>query len=261
MTADLPSSFRVLSFGDVDGSLWGTAVDTGELAFAYSLPGDDAATAEGSAVSLTEDGPSWKLSGDGIDLLVSPVEEPVGESSPSDGGGSAAGSDNGGSAADHGNELCQVTGTLSTGGIEHTVECPGVRSRGGGLDLRGLDSLRWVAAWFEPDRGLGLLASRPGRSKGQESDRIAATVFESEAWLSVEEPRLSTTYRDDGAPARASLELWIGDGDEQYPRRAAAEAAGARTAFAAGGFQVEATPLRCHTAGLDGAGLYLIARF
>jgi hypothetical protein len=256
MTADLPPSFRILSFGDVEGSLWCTAIDAGETAVAFATP-DGASCASGaSAVQLTEDGEGWRLTGEGMELLAVPVHPPVEEDDSS-----TPAPDDQRPPGAPGDEFCQVTGTLSANGTERTVQCPGVRSRGGGLDLQGLDSLRWVAAWFESDRGLALLASRPTGSKGQERDRIAATVFDADAWLAVDDPRLSTTYRDDGAPARANLELWIGDEEEQHSRRAAAEAAGGNATLSAHGFQLQAIPLRCHTGGIDGAGVYLLARF
>jgi hypothetical protein len=256
MTADLPPSVRILSFGDVEGSLWCTAIDAGEIAVAFATP-DGACSASGaSAVQLTEDGEGWRLTGEGIELLAVPVRPPVEDDDSS----TPVLDDR--PRATPGDEFCQVTGTLSASGTERTVQCPGVRSRGGGLDLQGLESLRWVAAWFEADRGLALLASRPTGSKGQERDRIAATVFDADAWMAVDDPRLSTTYRDDGAPTRANLELWIGDEEEQqHSRRAAAEAAGGNATLSANGIRLEAIPLRCHTGGVDGAGVYLLARF
>jgi hypothetical protein len=257
MTADLPASFRILSFGDVEGSLWCTAIDAGETAVAFATPDGTSCASGASAVQLTEDGEGWRLTGEGIELLAVPVRPPVEEN---DAGTPAV--DDHRPLGTPGDEFCQVTGTLSANGTERTVQCPGVRSRGGGLDLQGLDSLRWVAAWFEADRGLALLASRPTGSKGQERDRIAATVFDADAWLAVDDPRLSTTYRDDGAPARANLELWIGDDEEeQHSRRAAAEAAGGKATLSARGIELQAIPLRCHTGGIDGAGVYLLARF
>jgi hypothetical protein len=57
------------------------------------------------------------------------------------------------------------------------------------------------------------------------------------------------------------LELWVGDGDEQFPRRAAGEALGPGEELSAGAMTVRILPLRCHSAGHDGPGVYLLARF
>ena len=118
-----------------------------------------------------------------------------------------------------------------------------------------------MTGWFGAHRGLILRALRPRRARGQEQDRIAATLFEPEGRIDVDEPRLSTTYASDDRPARTSLELWIGAGEEQYPRRAAAEALGEGGAAKGDRLSLQVTPLRCHASGLDGAGVYLLARF
>ncbi len=127
------------------------------------------------------------------------------------------------------------------------------------MRLPKLESVRGLSGWFGADQGLTLLALRPAGRRGQEDDLIAATVFDPEGWMAVDDPRISTTYRAGDRPARASLELWIGDGDEQFPRRAAAEATGDGAELEHNGLRLQVTPLRCHTLGLDGAGVYLLA--
>jgi hypothetical protein len=153
-----------------------------------------------------------------------------------------------------------VSGTLSVAGSERAVECVGIRNAAAELRIGRVHSLRALSGWFDADHGLTLLALRPVASKGQEGDLVAATLFEPEGWTTVEEPRMSTTYRAGDRPSRASLELWVGEGDEQYPRRAAAEAAGEGASVQRDDLTLLVTPLRCHTRGLDGAGVYLLAR-
>ena len=104
-------------------------------------------------------------------------------------------------------------------------------------------------------------ALRPQRARGQEEDRIEATLFDPEGEIAVEDPRLSTTLAAGGRPVRTSLELWIGVGEEQYPRRAAGEALGDGGAAQGEHVNLQVTPLRCHTGGHEGAGVYLLARF
>ncbi len=77
------------------------------------------------------------------------------------------------------------------------------------------------------------------------------------------DPRLSTTYRADGSPSRAGVELWLdvgGETQEQYPRRAAGEALAAGVAAASDGLNVEAHALRWHSRGQEGTGVYVLAR-
>jgi hypothetical protein len=153
--------------------------------------------------------------------------------------------------------LCQVTGTLAG----RDLQCPGTFISSPGLKRGRLDSARAVAGWFGSDHGLELLALRPAGERGHDADTVAATVFEPDGWITVDDPRISTTFHPDDRPARASLELWIGDGEEQYPKRAAAEASDDPAVVNGEGVSLQVTPLRCHTGGLDGAGVYVVARF
>jgi hypothetical protein len=230
MTAEL----RVVCFGDLEGTIWGSMLDLGEPVVVFTTP--DGVTTAASA-GLIEDHGSWRLTGDGFELVITaaPGHEEAGD------------------------ELCHVSGTLSVAGHERSVECIGIRNRSDDVRLPRLDSLRGVSGWFDDDHGVTLLALRPAGARSQEDDLLAATVFEPEGWTTVDDPRMSTTYRADDSPARTSLELWIGEGDEQYPRRAAAEAVGDGASLQRDGFRLQVTPLRCHTRGLDGAGVYLLA--
>jgi hypothetical protein len=165
------------------------------------------------------------------------------------------------------------------------VDCLGWRSsRDGRIDLDRLGSFRQVSAWFEPGEGLAVLALRPRKARGQESDVVAAAVLETEHPGPVSEPRLSTTYTATGLPLRAGLELWIDDGSDagsereadrgrggedgdgveptahQYPRRASGEALGAYADWKVAEFELHAELFRWHNRGRDGAGVYLLGQ-
>jgi hypothetical protein len=226
---------RVVSFGDLDGEIWGSMLDVGQPVIAFATT-DGVATA--TDATLTPDHGCWQLAGDGFELQI---EAAAGHEGTTD-------------------ELCQVSGRLSVAGHERTVECLGIRNTATDVRMARLESLRGISGWFAADRGVTVLALRPAGARGQEHDVVAATVFEPDGWTPVDDPRVSTTYRTGNHPARASLELWIGDGDEQYSRRAAAEATGEGASLQRGGLRLQVTPLRCHTQGLDGAGVYLLAQ-
>jgi hypothetical protein len=123
-----------------------------------------------------------------------------------------------------------------------------------------------LAAWFDRDEALALSASRPRRARGQESDLITASLVESGLARTVIDPRLSTTYAGDGAPSRAGVELWVSEPSEEpdtngeRPYRIAGEAAGSAATWSEGELQLAAYPLRCHSHGRDGAGVYLVGR-
>jgi hypothetical protein len=242
MTAAAPPRLRTVAFGEADGSLWGGALDAGTPALVFGAGGVGVSVAGSEAIAWSQDYLGWRLEGEGFELLVSPARDGESDAEPIE-------------------ELCHVTGRLVVDGAEHTVECVGTRSLDTGLDIGDLESVRAVSGWFRDGDAMTLVALRPLGGRGQEDDLLLATVFEPGATVAVGEARLSTTYGPGGLPARATLELWIGEGEEQFPRRAAGEALAGAAEACADGVRLQVTPLRCHSRGLDGAGVYLLARF
>jgi hypothetical protein len=160
-------------------------------------------------------------------------------------------------------QLCRVRGRAGIDGTEREIDCLGRRgSHGDGIKLEKFDSVRDVSAWFGPVDGLAVVALRPRKARGQDSDLLEVAVLDPEATSPVEDPRMSTTYTSAGQPLRAGFELWLAgeEEDSQYPRRAAGEAAGPGASARCGGLHVLAQPFRWHSRGRDGAGLYLLAR-
>ena len=260
---------RTLAFGDLDAGIWGVAwVPGGDEPAAAGAPAALAAGAAGSPAALAAGaGPEeatltaaltgttadeeWSLAGPGVDLLLAPASAPAG--------------------ADGFDQLCHVTGRLTVGGTEHELDLAGWRAmHTGSLEPERIGSFRQVAAWFGSDEGLALLALRPRGAEGQESDVVRGAVLEPEHGPHVVDPRLSTTYRENGVPVRAGLELWLeqeepedpeaDEAAEQFPRRAAGESAGRGLDFEASGFALHAAPLRWHSRGQDGTGVYLLGR-
>lgn len=235
MSDGAASPVRVVTFADPEGRLWGGALDAGAGPLVVLGGPGGPFPAAPAGVSLAVSGAQWTLAGEGLELTI-------------------AGSGAGGGA---GVQLATVTGSVRAGDGELTLSCPGVC---GEEPADGpLESVRAVAGFFD-DLAFGCHAVRPARAPGQEDDRVRATLFERDAVTVVDEPRLSTTLHDDGVPVRTSLELWVGEGDDLYPRRAAGEADGPEARAARAGAQLIGVPLRCHAAGLEGTGVYLIAR-
>jgi hypothetical protein len=249
MTARGSTAFRTLAFGAIDMSFWGVAWmhGTGPEVFVGVGAGDRAITA---AAALHDGGESedWRLEGDGIELTASSNGIGVEPSAAEPASGFDA--------------LCRVHGRLLLDGAERDIDCIGRRGAyAQRSDVERLESIRDVSAWFEPADGLALVALRPRKSRGQDSDLVTAVVFDPDTRHTVDDPRLSTTYTASGQPLRAGLEFWLGDDDEQqHPRRALGEAAGAGAAGQVGRFDVLAQPFRWQSRGRDGAGVYLLAR-
>jgi hypothetical protein len=248
-----PSELRSLAFGDLAWTVWGAAwIPSGDGSALATVGGDGVAPVVSSLrFSVAEDGGEWRLEGAGFALTASPAGEMVDVQDQEEG---IVGFD----------QLCRVTGRFEQGGGEHEVDCLGLRSsRSGGFDLAKLESVRAVSTWFEPDEGFSLIAFRGRKAKHHDSDVVTATVLGPEPSAPVEDPRLSTTYDAGGWPVRAGVELWLaaeGEDEQQFPRRASGEAAGARTEAAAGELDLRAEPFRWHSRGREGAGMYILAR-
>lgn len=256
---------RALAFGDLDARSWGVAwLPEGAGVMSVAL----AAGSAGSTVPVTlqdegEDG-GWRVRGQTVDLLLSPLSELV----PVEATGEES----------HGcDELCHVSGSFELDGSRHDVDALGWRAtRTLGVEDKRLDSFRQVSAWFEPGDAVALLALRPHRARGHDADVIAGGLCEPGGAVAVFDPRLSTTYAQDGWPMRAGVELWIdGEGPErpgepetdsagaansvhQYPRRIAGEALGPHANWTVDGFALRAELFRWHSRGRDGAGVYLL---
>jgi hypothetical protein len=62
-------------------------------------------------------------------------------------------------------------------------------------------------------------------------------------------------------PSRTNLELWVGEGENEFPRRVAGEAAGDGAVLATEETELRVIPLRCHSRGREGTGVYVLATF
>ncbi len=255
-----PTAFALVVFADHNADLCGVALDgalavgpsTGKGRVAAStikLPPPTDATgtigpgpeghADGTVEQASPDVP-WRVSGSSTELSVLPLGPPAAHA-----------------AAVGFEQLCRVEGHL-VDAEDEPISCLGMRAAHPRLD--GAESLRAAYAWFSAGDALALRALRSGGSKGHDRDAVAATVFEDGAAVAVGDPRLSTTYAEDGAPLRSGLELWIEgeDGKVEYPRRAAAEALGGAIRLTVDGLQVSAHAMRWHSRGQVGDGVYVL---
>jgi hypothetical protein len=154
--------------------------------------------------------------------------------------------------------LCHVEGTARTGSGSVRVRCLGQRSRlWGSPDWEGLELTRSVGVWLDGGAGVALHSARPAGARGQDEETVRAVVFDEQAALPVDEPRLSTVSDVDGHQRRAGLELLVAE--EDYPRRAAGELIGG-TSLDLGRLRLDCAFLRWRMEGRSGAGRYDILR-
>jgi hypothetical protein len=248
------TAVRTLAFGDLDAGVWGALLYDGAGLLVLGTPAGTRSVAP--SVSVEGAGPAerWSVLGEGIELLIDPAPEqlaadpgpPDAEPGPPDADPAAF------------DQLCRVQVTLEPG--TRAIECLGTRWFRPELDLGRLDSLRAVSASFAPGDAVAVLSLRPLGKTGHDADLVSAAVFENGSSAPVGDARLSTTYGADGTPSRVSLELWQGEGEDEYPRRAAGEAAGQGAAARQAGLELQAELFRLHSHDLEAAGVYLVAR-
>jgi hypothetical protein len=247
------AELQTLAFGRLDAGVWGCAwIDgtAGVAALGRLGPAENGSDGQTGPVTVTgsAEGEDWVITGSG-DLRLSLTVTATSTAASS-------------AALPGFEQLCRVRGH-ATLGDDREIDCLGVRAVRTGLDLAQLDSLREVSAWFEPGEGLSLTAVRPRGVRGHDRDAVAAAVFDADGVSDVEDPRLSTTYGRDALPLRAGLELWLAaetDEEQHYPRRAAGGAHGAGVRLKHAGLELQARPLRWTSRGLEGTGVYVLAR-
>ncbi|HET9123756.1 MAG TPA: hypothetical protein VFN65_02595 [Solirubrobacteraceae bacterium] len=291
---DTREGLRALAFASDDGATWGAAVPDGQGWSVVIGPAGGAWTAA-TGLDLAEDPDgSWRLGRDGdsaedpVALRIVPEQPPV---APPAGAPDPSGEEPAvrepatrepaarepaarESAAREsaarlppgaafvpgaGPELCRLTGMLAGRSVDWwavRMRLPAPRSA---RDEPG--SLRLVAGWMADGSAFGLIAARSRRAERADQDVVSATLFDPESWLAASEPRLSTTYGPGEIPSRVNLELWVGEGEHEFARRAAGEASGAPVAAggALGEGTVQVIPLRCHSRGEEGFGVYVLA--
>lgn len=242
MTPTAAQGVRAFAFGAPDGGVWGAAWLPVETTGFVCLGADEQTILPSIDLTGESEGEDWEARGEGVQLTLAPEGQAV--------------------AAPIGgfDQLCRVRGRFGLAAEAHQVDCLGRRAvRDAEPALDRFQSVREVSAWFEPDRGLTLMALRPGDSSGHDSDTVAAAILDPEGSVAVADPRLSTTYAPSGRPARAGLELWLEDEEtEQLPRRAAGEALGPRAETLTGDRRAQAELFRWHSRDQDGVGVYLL---
>jgi|SRR5579884_285601 len=222
---------RTFAFGDLDARLWAIGWSaSGEDA--RVVVGSDAGGAELPARLVGSEQDEWRVEGTGIELALAPT----------------------------GHGLCRARGHVALRGGRDTVDCLGWRQTAEAPPAEW-STLRLAAMWFSPEEGIALRALRGKGSGGHGDDEVSAEVFGLEPGV-VEDPRLSTTYTRDGRVSRAGIELWIAppEGEELRVLRAAGEAVGAPAQWGHNGASCSVSLLRWHSRGLEGAGVYLLAR-
>jgi hypothetical protein len=235
-----PAAVRTLAFGDLDSGVWGAALHDGSSLLVLGTPDGARSVSPSMSVEGVGAAERWLMASEDLELVIEPDSEPP----PGDGDGF--------------DQLCRVTIRLAAEPRE--FECPGTRWFRPELDLGRFDSLRALGASFAPGEAIAVFSLRPVDQAGHDADLVSASVFEKDSSAPVGDARLSTTYAADGVPSRVSIELWQGEGEDEFPRRAAGEAVGHGAVADHGSRELRAELFRVFSRDVEAAGVYLVAR-
>jgi hypothetical protein len=260
---DLYGLARLALWGDGTGSALAVLFADGRpvaQVFHSDVPADDAAGFERLAIAeleATVDAPleRWTVRFDGGEhryALAFEAAGPPAELDPADPAARAGG-------LPGYEQLCHVHGTVRLGAEAREVRCRGQRGHAWGVpDFDGVAAWRMLGAWLEDGTGVVVRTVRPASAAAHGEETSWAAVLSTGGSLRVDEPRLSTTYDDQGRQRRAGLELWVGD-EDSYPRRAAGEVLCGSTVDL-GRLQLDCAFVRWRMGGRSGVGRYDVLR-
>jgi hypothetical protein len=222
----------VLAFASRDGGSWGVAAGRDPARVALGRT-DTAGPAQVDPGELGRGASGqWALRRNGDELEALEQAADVTDENP-----------------DSGLSLVQVAGPAEGAGIAYA----------GRPDAQA-DSARLLFAWFPEDRTVGLLAVRPAKARGQDRDELAVCCTGEPAGNHVFDPRLSSTYGEDGLLRRVGVELWLGESEESdlHSLRVAGESSPAVARLDLEDAVVQAQPFLAHGRGQSGIGVYVL---
>jgi hypothetical protein len=157
----------------------------------------------------------------------------------------------------------RVRGSATVGDARLAVDGLGQRGHSWGApDWERIELTRAVSAWMGDDLAVSLTAVRPAGKRDHAAEAVVASILDRNEEgvaqaIDVLDPRLSTTYDDEGRQRQAGLELWIDE--DGYPRRAAGELA-VGTSLDLGRLRLDCAFFRWRMEGREGFGRYDVLR-
>ena len=157
----------------------------------------------------------------------------------------------------------RVHGRATVGDARVAVDGLGQRGHSWGApDWDRIELTRAVSAWMGDDLAVSLTAVRPAGKRDHEAEAVVAAILDRDEdgvahAVDVADPRLSTTYDEEGRQRQAGLELWVDE--DGYPRRVAGELA-CGTSLDLGRLRLDCAFFRWRMEGRQGFGRYDVLR-
>ncbi len=163
-------------------------------------------------------------------------------------------------------QICRVVGSVRARGGDRRIDCLGQRGHSWGApDWSRLSLVRTVSAWVDPSLAVSLSSIRDVKGKHHDDEAIGATLFaplsdESTGLVDARpilEPRISTTYDEDGRQKVAHIELF--EDEESWARRAGGSVF-CGTTLDLGELRLDCAFFHWEMEGREGVGRYDILR-
>ena len=157
----------------------------------------------------------------------------------------------------------RVRGHATVGDARVAVDGLGQRGHSWGApDWDRIELTRTVSAWLGDDLAVSLTAVRPAGKRDHGAEAVVASILDRDEdgvahAVDVVDPRLSTTYDEEGRQRQAGLELWVDE--DGYPRRVAGELA-CGTSLDLGRLHLDCAFFRWRMEGREGFGRYDVLR-
>ncbi len=157
-------------------------------------------------------------------------------------------------------QLLQVQGEATVGGSPRKIAGLGQRSHSwGSPDWDRISMARTLGAWFPDGAGATVSAIRKEGVPGHGEEAVGAFLITGGEPVAVGDPRLSTTYDGEGRQRQAGLELYVGEGEDEFAHRAAGEVV-CGTTLDLGRLRLDSAFMRWRMDGRQGIGRYDVLR-
>ena len=156
-------------------------------------------------------------------------------------------------------QLVRIGGEAVIAGKKRTLDALGQRGHSWGApDWSGISMARTVCTWLEDESAVTITSLRGDREDGHDHDASSAFWLRDRAATPIADPRISTTFDDEGRQRSAGLELYVSENDD-FPHRAAGEVI-CGTTLDLGRLRMDTAFMRWRMDGREGVGRYDVVR-
>lgn len=156
-------------------------------------------------------------------------------------------------------QLVRVDGEAVIAGKKRKLGALGQRGHSWGApDWSGISMARTVCTWLADKSAVTITSLRRDREDGHDHDASSAFWLRDGTATPIADPRVSTTFDNEGRQRSAGLELYVNEKDD-FPHRAAGEVI-CGTTLDLGRLRMDTAFMRWRMEGREGVGRYDVVR-